>query len=255
MLEVKNLQKQFKGITAIRDVSFKLPPSGIFGIIGPNGAGKTTLFNLLTGFYQPTSGEILLDGQRIDTLGTNKIARLGIARTYQLIRLFKSLTVLENVMLGAQRLHESGILPMILQTASHKRNEKAMREQAESLLNEIGLYEKRHHLSGSLSYGQQRKLEIARALASNPKLILLDEPAAGMNGKEIDDLSEYLLSLNQQGRVRVLIIEHNVRMMMRICSEILVLNFGSKMACDTPANIQSNPEIIEAYIGKAAAHA
>jgi branched-chain amino acid transport system ATP-binding protein len=250
MLEVKKISKQFGGIRAIHDLSFKLPETGILGVIGPNGAGKTTLFNLLTGIYKPDVGEILWNNTAINSFNSISIARMGIARTYQLIRLFKSLTVLENVMLGAQLSNESKIPQMLFQTKTHRENEKQIKEKAKEILDEVGLYEYRDRLSAALSYGQQRRLEIARALAADPKLFLLDEPAAGMNGREIEELTDFLLKLNDTGKVRIMIIEHNVRMIMKISSQVIVLNFGEKIAEGPPNEIQNNQQVIEAYIGK-----
>ncbi|WP_413299905.1 ABC transporter ATP-binding protein [Bacillus sp. 1P10SD] len=250
MLEVKDLRKQFGGITAINEISFTLPENGILGVIGPNGAGKTTLFNLLTGIYKPDSGKILFENKDISSLNSTSIARMGIARTYQLIRLFKSLSVLENVMLGAQLANESKIPQMMFQTKAHKENERKIKENAIEILKGVGLYEHRDRLSGALSYGQQRRLEIARALAMKPKILLLDEPAAGMNGKEIEDLREFLMNLSKTDNVRIIIIEHNVRMIMKISSRVIVLNFGEKIAEGTPIEIQRNQQVIEAYIGK-----
>jgi branched-chain amino acid transport system ATP-binding protein len=245
ILEINGVSKTFLGLQALKDVTFAVGERQIHGLIGPNGAGKSTLFNLITGLLPVTSGSIHFQGQRIDHHPTHQIARLGIARTFQNIRLFKTMTVWENVRM-AQNIHtRSGISSLFLPGGQ---GERQLRERAAELLQRLELYEKRNQASTSLSYGEQRRLEIARALASDPRLLLLDEPAAGMNETESDHLLARICEIRDMG-ITVLLIEHDMKVIMGICERISVLNFGCLIADGTPQEIQSNSDVIDAYLG------
>lgn len=246
MIQIRNLSKNFDGLKALEDVSFTVPGKVIYGLIGPNGAGKTTLFNLITGFIAPTAGTIHFRGQPIGRRRAHEITKLGIARTFQNIRLFQTMTVLENVKV-AQNIHaRSGISSLI---RPQREKEREFEAKAEDLLNRLGLWTKRHEPSSSLSYGEQRRLEIARAMALEPDLLLLDEPAAGMNESESEDLLQRICEIRDMGKT-VLMIEHDMKVVMGICDRIAVLNFGCLIAEGTPEEIQSNESVVEAYLGK-----
>jgi len=248
MLNIDHVTMIFGGLTANNDVSASIEKGEIFGLIGPNGAGKTTLFNVVSGFYKPASGKVVFEGEEIQGLSSDKIAYKGIARTYQNINLFKKMTVLENVMVGCHTQTTAGLFDAVFSTA------KAKEEKKDSLVvcHEALRFMKIDHLSnsvaGSLPYGEQRRLEIARALVSRPKLLLLDEPAAGMNLTEKDELAETILRIRDSGYT-VFLVEHHMRLVMSICDRICVLNHGEKIAEGTPNEIQSNPEVIKAYLG------
>ena len=246
MLEISEVTKNFGGLKALNDISFHVDEKQIYGLIGPNGAGKTTLFNLITGFLPATGGSIRFLGNELTRLRAHKIAKLGVARTFQNIRLFGTMTVEENVMVAQNIRARSGITSLV-QFFSAK--EKRFRDEANELLNRMGLWEKRKEQSLSLSYGAQRRLEIARALALEPKLLLLDEPAAGMNEAETEDLLERIQEIRQMEKT-VLLIEHDMSVVMGICDHISVLNFGELIAQGTPEEIQVNESVIEAYLGK-----
>ncbi len=246
MLDIKGVSKRFGGLTALEDVSLKVSEGGIYGLIGPNGAGKTTLFNLITGFLPVSAGAILFKDTDLTRLRPHEIARLGIARTFQNIRLFPTMTVLENVLVAQNIRTRSGISSLI---PIDSRHERELRQEAESLLKKMGLWEKRHEGSTSLAYGEQRRLEIARALALQPSLLLLDEPAAGMNEAETEDLLERIQELRNMGKT-VLLIEHDMNLVMGICQQIFVLNFGRLIASGRPEEVQANEEVIEAYLGR-----
>jgi branched-chain amino acid transport system ATP-binding protein len=246
MLEIANITKNFGGLTALDDIGIQVKEKQIYGLIGPNGAGKTTLFNIITGFLTATGGSIQFSGKELTRLPPNKIARLGIARTFQNIRLFGTMTVMENVLVAQNTRARSGILSLVQLLSAR---EKKLQEEAEALLEKMGLWEKRNELSISLAYGDQRRLEIARALARAPELLLLDEPAAGMNEVETEDLLERIQEIRDLGQT-IMLIEHDMNIVMGICDYISVLNFGLVIANGTPAEIQTSEAVIEAYLGR-----
>lgn len=249
VLEVKNIAKQFGGITALTDVNFSVAEGEVFGLIGPNGAGKTTMFNIITSMFPPTAGEITFLGEKLNGLKPFEITKKGICRTFQNIRLFPDMTVLENVTVGSHSRTVSGVWSSFFRPKKQKQEEAATRDRARSLLELVGLTEQADEFADNLSYGQQRRLEIARALASDPKLLLLDEPAAGMNEKETNDLFDLIQKIKAKG-ITVVLIEHDMPLVMRICDRLAVLNFGREIALGTPEEIRANPEVIEAYLGK-----
>lgn len=248
-LEIKNVTKTFGGVTAVNDVSFSVKPKQIFGIIGPNGAGKTTLFNMITGVYPPTMGEILLDGDSVVGKTTYQIANSGVARTFQNIRLFSELSVYDNMITSCQKHITYNMLDGMLKTPKYRQQERKMAELAEETLKAVGIWELRDQISSNLPYGQQRRLEIARALITDPKLLLLDEPAAGMNEDESAKLSGLIKDIRSKYGLTIVVIDHHMDVIMDTCDTITVLNFGSKLAEGTPQEIQSNPLVIEAYLG------
>lgn len=248
VLKIKNISKNFGGITALTDVSFTINEGEIYGLIGPNGAGKTTMFNLITNIFEPTSGEIIFREENITSLKSHKITKKGICRTYQNIRLFSKMSVLNNVMVGGHSQSSAGVFKSVLRTKAQRQEEQELIKKAEELLDLVGLLEFKDVVAENLAYGQQRRLEIARALASNPKLLLLDEPAAGMNEKETDSLFDLIKMVQSKG-ITVLIIEHDMPLVMKLCDRITVLNFGKKLAEGTPEEIQNNKAVIEAYLG------
>ena len=252
VLETKGLGISFGGLKAAQDVNIKIKKNQIYGLIGPNGAGKTTIFNLLTGVYHPTEGTFFLCGEELKGLSQEKINHKGIARTFQNIRLFNNMTVRRNVMVGLHNRpeYEYGILTGLLRLPKYHKAEKEMKEKANELLSILGLYEDRKSLACNLPYGKQRKLEIARALATDPKLLLLDEPAAGMNPHETEDLMETLKILREKFDMTVLLIEHDLKFVSGLCDEITVLNFGTVLAQGKASEALSDPEVIKAYIGK-----
>lgn len=248
MLKLDNITIRFGGLVAVNQLSFEIQEGEIFGLIGPNGAGKTTTFNMISGTFKPTSGEIELNGTRIDGLPMFKINRMGIARTYQNINLFRTMTVLENVLVGQHPHMKSGLPSAIFKTPRQRREEQAADEKAHQILDLVNIKGKDDWIASSLAYGDQRRLEIARALASDPTLLLLDEPAAGMNPSEKADLANLVRKIRDRG-ITVLLVEHDMKFVMGITDRICVLNYGKRIALGGPKEIQSNPEVIEAYLG------
>ena len=249
LLEIANLSKRFGGICATANCNLRVAESSAHGIIGPNGAGKTTLFNLITGIYQPTEGTIRFRDQSIAGLRPNHIASLGIGRTFQNIRLCKSLTVLDNVRIAFDSQLDYSPLHALFRLPRSKQQEALSIEQSMLLLQPFGLAPHADQPAGSLPYGSQRKLEIARALALRPKLLLLDEPAAGMNSGETSELTDFLTQIRTEFKVTLLLIEHHIELVMKLCDRITVLDFGQSIADDTPEGIRANPRVIEAYLG------
>lgn len=248
LLEIENLCLSFGGLKATNDVTMHMEAGKINGIIGPNGAGKTTFFNLISGVYKPDSGRITFDGKRIDGLKPFQINQSGIARTYQVINLFKKMSALDNVVVGMHPKLQSNFFESLLHTKKERTEEAKAREKAYEWLDFVGLREYAQNEAGSLSYGQQRLLEIVRGLASGPKMILLDEPAAGMNSKEKEELNALLRKILHKN-VTILIVEHDMKLMMDVADQIYVLNYGKKLAEGAPGEIQRNPEVIAAYLG------
>ncbi len=248
MLKLNEVTLKFGGLCANQDVSFEVEKGAIFGLIGPNGAGKTTLFNVISGVYKPTGGEVWFDGRRIDGLQPYQINELGIARTYQNINLFKDMSVLENVKVGCHSWSKAGLASVIFRTPAMRQEERLIQEKSMEVLDFLGLSHLAGKMAGSLSYGQQRTLEIARAMASDPKMLLLDEPAAGMNTTEKRELSEDIKKIRERG-ITVLLVEHDMGLVMSITHTICVLNYGKKIAFGEPEYIKRHPEVIAAYLG------
>jgi len=251
VLETRDLGISFGGLRAVDKVNLKIKKNRIYGLIGPNGAGKTTVFNMLTGVYQPTTGTFYLEGEELKGLPQDRINQKGIARTFQNIRLFNNMTVVRNVMVGFHNLPEfkCSFIDSIFRTKRHREVEKAMRERAKEILAIFGLLEERNNLAYNLPYGKQRKLEIARALATNPKLLLLDEPAAGMNPQETAELMETIRFVRDKFDMTILLIEHDMSLVSGICDELTVLNFGQTLASGDTAEVLTNPEVVKAYLG------
>lgn len=249
LLEAKNVTMQFGGLKAVDNFNLTLNEGELVGLIGPNGAGKTTAFNVLTGVYKPTAGEVWLAGVDTRPLKPHKISHLGMTRTFQNIRLFKELTVLDNILIAARQHAEHSMVDSVFRTPAHYREEDRLRDKARDLLRIFHLENKWDHQSGSLPYGEQRKLEIIRALATDPKVMLLDEPAAGMNHKETHGLMETIAKIRQDFKLTVLLIEHDMKLVMGICERILVLDHGVTISQGNPDHIRRDPKVIQAYLG------
>lgn len=250
LLEVKNLGIQFGGLRAVDEFNLQIEKGALYGLIGPNGAGKTTVFNMLTGVYKPTDGDILLDGKSIVGKSQIDINKMGIARTFQNIRLFRQMSVLDNVKVGLHNQIRYSTVSGIFKLPSYFKKEKLMNEKAMSLLKVFDLQDEAGVLASNLPYGKQRKLEIARALATNPKLLLLDEPAAGMNPNETAELMDTIRYVRKEFDMTILLIEHDMRLVSGICEELTVLNFGKVLAQGKTSEVLQNPEVITAYLGE-----
>jgi branched-chain amino acid transport system ATP-binding protein len=250
LLSLAAVDKVFGGLRALRSVSFEVAPKSIFGLIGPNGAGKTTIFNVVTGVYRPDGGHVHFNGAEIGGLTPARVAELGIARTFQNIRVFRAMTVLENVMVAGHKLHRSGLFSAVVRNTAHAKDEHALTTRARELLDILGLKDQAGDIAGSLPYGSQRRLEIARALMLGPQLLLLDEPAAGMNSAEAFELERQIRFLRDDLGVTVVLVEHNMSVVMSVCERIHVVDHGETIAEGTPAEIRVHPRVLAAYLGQ-----
>ncbi|MDR1965904.1 MAG: ABC transporter ATP-binding protein [Synergistaceae bacterium] len=250
LLELKNVSKSFGGIQAVRDMSFAIEDGELAGLIGPNGAGKTTIFNLVTGVYDVTSGDVEYRGKNINRLRTYEVISLGVARTFQNLRLFAASSVLENVMTAAQQHHRYSFVEALGHFGRWRSMERATRVESMALLDRVGLADRADQAAGTLPYGLQRRLEIARAISLRPALLLLDEPAAGMNADEVEQLNDLIQGIHRDFKLTIFLIEHHMDVIMAICPHIVCMNFGAKIAEGTPDEIRSHPEVLKAYLGE-----
>lgn len=249
LLELKNISQEFGGLRALDEVNLTVNEGQIYGLIGPNGAGKTTLFNIITGIYQPTEGGVYFRGRKIDGNPPHQVARLGIGRTFQNIRLFSKLSVLDNVRVGSHAVTHSGLLGSLLGLPAVRREEKHTMQRSQALLEMVGLQDKRGEYAENLSYGEQRRLEIARALALQPTMLLLDEPAAGMNATEKQELMSLIHYIQKEMELTILLVEHDMNLVMNICERIAVLDYGRKIADGSPEQVKNDERVIQSYLG------
>ena len=251
ILEVRGLTMRFGGLLAVNEVALRVDDKQVVSMIGPNGAGKTTVFNCLTGFYQPTAGEILLDGEAIQNLPGHKIARKGVVRTFQNVRLFKDMTAVENLLVAQHRHLKTGFIAGLLKTPAFRRSEHEAMDFAAHWLEQVNLTDVANRPAGTLAYGQQRRLEIARCMMTRPRILMLDEPAAGLNPRETEDLKALIAMLRDEHGVTVLLIEHDMKLVMSISDHIYVINQGTPLANGAPEQIRNNADVIKAYLGEA----